>query len=210
MRAMRVPLWLKVLWTAAVMVWIPVYWREYGAQNFLFFCDLGNIFITLGLWLESPLIFSWQADGLLFFQALFTIDLAIALLSGRHPIGGTEYMFDPHIPLGIRLLSLFHVVTPLLLLWAIWRLGYDHRGWKVQTLTAWIVVPINYFWRPQFDVNWARGFFFREQHLVPGWIYLTAYLALVPILVYFPTHLLLAWLSKHWTKRRNNLWTTTA
>ncbi len=24
--------------------------------------------------------------------------------------------------------------------WAIWRLGYDRRGWKYQTLTAWIVV----------------------------------------------------------------------
>lgn len=37
-----------------------------------------------------------------------------------------------------------------------------------QTLTAWVVVPLNYFWRPQFDVNWARGPFFREQHVMPG------------------------------------------
>jgi hypothetical protein len=200
MRAMRIPLWLKLFWTAAVMVWIPVYWREYGLQNFLFFCDLGNIFITLGLWLESPLIFSWQAIGLLLFQTLFTVDLAVALLSGRHPIGGTEYMFDPHIPLGIRLLSLFHVVTPLLLLWAIWRLGYDHRGWKVQTLTAWIVVPINYFWRPQFDVNWARGPFFHEQHVVPGLVYLFGYLIVVPAVVYFPTHRFLVWLTRVWQR----------
>jgi hypothetical protein len=77
-------------------------------------------------------------------------------------------MFDPHVPLGIRLLSLFHVAVPPLLLWAIWRLGYDRRGWKYQTLTAWIVVPINYFWRPESDVNWARGPFFHEQHAMPG------------------------------------------
>jgi len=37
-------------------------------------------------------------------------------------------MFDPHIALSIRLLSLFHLVTPPLLLWAIWHLGYDGRG----------------------------------------------------------------------------------
>jgi hypothetical protein len=34
-----------------------------------------------------------------------------------------KYMFDPNVPLFIRLLSLFHAATPPLLLWAIWRLG---------------------------------------------------------------------------------------
>jgi len=68
---MRLPLWLKVVWTVCVIVWIPLYWRQYGPQNFLFFCDLGNLFIAAGLWLESALIFSWQACGLLLFQTLF-------------------------------------------------------------------------------------------------------------------------------------------
>ena len=198
MRAMRIPLWLKLFWTAWVIVWAPIYWREYGLQNFLFFCDLGNLFIAAGLWLESSLIFSWQASGLLLFQSVFTIDLAAALISGRHLIGGTEYMFDPRVVLWIRLLSLFHVVTPPLLLWAIRRLGYDGRGWMYQTVTAWIVVPINYFWRPQYDVNWARGPFFREQHVVPGCLYLFGYLIVIPALVYFPTHRFLLWMTRRW------------
>ena len=200
---MRIPLRLKIFWTAWVMVWAPIYWREYGSQNFLFFCDLGNLFIAAGLWLESPLIFSWQACSLLLFQSLFSVDLAAALVSGHHPIGGTEFMFDPHVALWIRLLSLFHVVTPPLLLWAIWRLGYDGRGWKYQTLTAWIVVPINYFWRPQYDVNWARGPFFREQHAVPGLLYLLGYLIIVPAVVYFPTHRFLVWMTR---RRRAKFW----
>jgi len=196
MRDMRIPLWLKIFWTAWVILWAPIYWREYGLQNFLFFCDLGNLFIAVGLWLESSLIFSWQACSLLVFQSLFTADLVVALATGHHPIGGTEYMFDPHVALEIRLLSLFHVVTPPLLLWAICRLGYDRRGWKYQTLTAWIVVPINYFWRPQYDVNWARGPFFREQTLMPGLLYLFGYLIVVPAAVYFPTHWFLAWMTR--------------
>jgi len=198
-RVMRIPLWIKVFWTLWLLVWAPVYWRQYGPQNFLFFCDLGNVLIAVGLWLESPLIFSWQATGLLLFQTLFVADLAGALLTGRQLIGGTEYVFDPSIALWVRLLSLFHVVTPPLLLWAIWRLGYDRRGWKVQTLMAWIVVPINYFWRPQYDVNWARGLFFREQHVVPGLLYLLTYLIVVPAAVYFPTHCFLAWLTRRWS-----------
>jgi hypothetical protein len=192
---MRLPLWLKIAWSIWVIAWVPVYWHQYGAQNFLYFCDLGNLLITLGLWLESPLIFSWQATGLLLFQTLYTIDLIGALFSGTHIIGGTEYMFDPQVPLFVRLFGLFHVVVPPLLLWAIYRLGYDERGWKYQTLMTCMVVPINYFWRPQFDVNWARGPFLREQHVVPGLAYLFAYLIVVPLLVYWPTHRFLQWWS---------------
>lgn len=197
MAAMRLPLWVKLVWTVWVVVWAPLYLKHYGAQNFLYFCDLGNLLIAVALWLESPLIFSWQATGLLLFQSLYTIDLLGAVLSNRHLIGGTEYMFDSGLPLYLRLLSLFHVVTPPLLLWAIRRLGYDRRGWKYQTLTTWVVVPISYFWRPQYDVNWARGPFFREQHVLSGWVYLLGYLVVVPLVVYFPTHLLLQW----WTTR---------
>ncbi len=194
----RMPFWLKIGWTFWLIAWAPLYWRQYGAQNFLFFCDIGNVLVGIGLWLESSLIFSWVACGLLLIQSLYTVDLAGAMLTGHHLIGGTEYMFDPHVPLAIRLLSLFHVATPPLLLWAIWRLGYDRRGWILQTVTAWIVVPINYFWRPEQDVNWARGLFFREQHMMPGRAYLLGYLIFVPVCIYFPTHLFLIWLTRLW------------
>jgi hypothetical protein len=138
--------------------------------------------------------------GLLLFQTIYTVDLAGAVLTGHHIVGGTEYMFDPLLPLFIRLLSLFHVVTPPLLLWAIRRLGYDRRGWKLQTLMAWIVVPVNYFWRPQQDVNWARGLFFHQQQGMPAWAYPLVYLVTVPLLVYFPTHLFLDWLTRRWQR----------
>lgn len=197
MPGMRIPLWLKIGWTVWVLCWIPIYWRQYGAQNFLYFCDLGNLLIAVALWTECSLLFSSQAVSLLVFQTLYCIDLAGALISGRHVIGGTEYMFDPGLSLYVRLLSLFHVATPPLLLWAIWRLGYDPRGWKLQTGICWIVVTINHFWRPQMDVNWARGLFFREQHVMPGWLYLLGYLAVVPPVVYWPTHRALQW----WTRR---------
>ena len=149
--------------------------------------------------MESRLIFSWQATGLLIFQTLYAIDLVWAFTTATHVIGGTEYMFDARVPLFLRLLSLFHLVTPPLLLWAIWRLGYDTRGWKYQTLTAWIVVPICYFWRPQYDINWARGPFSHEQHFMPGVIYLLGYLILVPLLVYWPSHLVLQWWAERFT-----------
>jgi hypothetical protein len=194
---MRVPLWLKIAWTIWLLVWAPVYWAHYGAQNFLYFCDLGNVLIGAAFWLESPLLFSWAATGVLIFQTFFTVDLVGALLSGKHWIGGTEYMFDVRLPLWVRLLGLSHVVTPPLLLWAVRRLGYDGRGWKLQTLMTWVVVPINYFWRPEYNVNWARALFGHQQRLVPGPIYLLLYVIVIPCVVYWPTHLLL----RRWSRR---------
>jgi hypothetical protein len=182
-----------------MVIWIPVYYRQYGLQNFLFYCDIGNILITAALWLESSVIFSWQAVALLVFQTLYTLDLLGAVVSGHHAFGGTEYMFDPKISLLVRLLGLYHVVVPPLLLWGVYRLGYDRRGWILQTLTMWILVPINFFWRPQYNVNWARGLG-HEQHLVPSWLYLLAYLVAVPLLIYWPTSFFL----RRWSKRNQS------
>src|SRR2546428_12470132 len=112
MSGMRLPLWLKILWTIWVIAWAPLYWRQYGAQNFLYFCDLGNFLIAVGLWLESPLIFSWQPTGLLLFQTLFAADLLGAFLTWKPWFGGTEFMVYAHCPLFPCRLSLFAVVTP--------------------------------------------------------------------------------------------------
>lgn len=179
-----------------MLVWAPIYWWQYGAQNFLYFCDVGNFLIAIGLWAESRLVLSWQAVGLLVFQTLYAFDLIIAFIVGRHLVGGTEYMFNPNVALFVRLLGLYHLVVPPLLLWTVRRLGYDSQAWKWQTLTVWILVPINFFWQPQYNVNWARGIG-HEQHMVPHWLYLAGYLMLVPLVVYWPTHLLLErWAAK--------------
>jgi hypothetical protein len=52
------------------------------------------------------------------------------------------------------------------------------------------------------DVNWARGLFFHQQHVMPGWAYLAGYLMVVPLCVYFPTHLFLNSLSRRWQARQ--------
>lgn len=193
-----IPLALKLVWTALVLVWTPVYWHQYGPQNFLFYCDIGNLLITLGLWLESRFILSWQAVGLVVFEVLYDIDLLVAFVSGHHATGGTEYMFDASIPHLVRALGLYHFAVPILLLWAVFRLGYDGRGWKWQIVLMGIVVPICFFWHPEDNVNFARGIG-HEQHMVPGWLYLVGYLIVVPLVIYWPTHLAL----KNWARKQS-------
>jgi hypothetical protein len=194
----RFPLWLKLAWTAWLLLWAPVYYKQYGAQNFLFFCDLGNFLIAVALWLDSALILSWQTVSLLVFQSLYSFDYLVALFSGRHALGGTEYMFDPAIPLLVRALGLYHLVVPVLLLWGVRRLGYDSRAWRYATLECWILVPINFFWRAGDNVNWARGPG-HPQHALPPWLYLIGYLFVVPAVIYLPTH----WALGRWSGKTN-------
>jgi hypothetical protein len=109
-------------------------------------------------------------------------------------------MFDHNVSFFVRLLGLYHLVVPPLLLWTVRRLGYDSQAWKWQTLTAWILMPINFFWRPEYNVNWARGLG-HEQRMVPHWLYMTAYLILVPLVIYWPTHLAL----RRWAGKKTRL-----
>jgi hypothetical protein len=65
----RIPLWLKLAYTAFVGMMVPVYWRTYGPTNFLYFCDVA-VFLTLaGLWTGNASLVSTAAVGIVLPQA---------------------------------------------------------------------------------------------------------------------------------------------
>ncbi len=187
------PGWLKLAYAAWMVVWVPAYWVQYGPGNFLWLCDAANFVVAAAIWLESPLLFSSQAVAVLLIQTLWTIDVVARLVAGVHPIGGTDYMFDPSIPLPMRLLSLFHVWIPALLLWAVWRLGYDRRGWRLQIAFTWLLLPATYLLiDPERNLNWVWGPFGGHQTALPPLLYLLLLcVAGYPLVVYLPAHLLL-------------------
>ncbi len=179
--------WLALLW---LVVWLPVYWHAWGAGNFLHLCDVAVILTCIGLWTGNALLLSSQAISSVVIDALWTLDAATWLLFRRHFSGGTEYLFDGTMPLWIRLLSLFHIVMPFLLIWSVSRLGYDQRGFGLQAAIALPVVIASRFVTPDKNVNFAQTapFFHRQLGPVPVHLAVT-YLAVV-VAVYFPTHLL--------------------
>ena len=73
----RVPLWLKFAYTAFMIVLVPVYWHYYGPTNFLYFCDVALFLTLVGLWLDSPLLISMCAVGILAPQALWVLDFVL-------------------------------------------------------------------------------------------------------------------------------------
>jgi hypothetical protein len=81
--ARRVPLWLKLAYTAFMAVLVPVYLRNYGPTNFLYFCDVALIITLVGIWIESPLLVSMCAVGIIASQTLWVIDFLSNLIGPR-------------------------------------------------------------------------------------------------------------------------------
>jgi hypothetical protein len=179
---------LALLW---LLVWAPAYAWGYGWANFLQLCDLAVILTCLGLWRGSPLLLGMSALSSLVIDVAWDLDLVFRALSGRHLLGGTEYMWDARFPLALRLLSFFHVVWPALLWRALRRVGYDRRALLAQALLALVVLGLSRVVQPDANINFARAdpFTHRSWGPAPVHVGLTA-LALVG-LVYAPTHVLL-------------------
>ncbi|MFZ3217652.1 MAG: hypothetical protein WA192_16455 [Candidatus Acidiferrales bacterium] len=186
----KIPNWLR--WSALVwlLIWIPAYWYAWGPGNFLHLCDIAVILACVGLWTNNALLLSSQAVSSVLIDAVWTLDVAARLLFGRHLIGGTEYLFDAGSPLWTRLLSLFHVALPFVLLWSLGRLGYDRRGWKLQSVILLPVLVASRFVTPDQNLNFAVSDPFFHRTLGPVPLHLTLTFLFLVLVVYFPTHLL--------------------
>ena len=189
-----VPLWLKVVWTAMVLVIVLIYWRHRGPANFLWFSDIALLALVPGLWLESSFIVSLTACMVLVAEILWSVSFFGSLLRLPRVIGLADYMFDKQSPLWLRAVSLFHLPLVAVIVWAPWRLGYDPGvypwavliTWLVLLLTRWLTTPeanINHVYR----LPIAAG-----ANLTPLQRMLLLMTA-VPLVLQLPGHLLL-WL----------------
>lgn len=199
--ARRIPLALKIALTAFVAVQVVFYWATYGPTNFLFFCDVALFLTLISVLTENPLPASMAAVGILIPQFLWVIDLACGFF-GYFPLGLTDYMFTD--PLPARTISLFHGWLPFLLLYLVYRLGYDRRALVAWTVAAWGLMLIAYFLLPAppaaegstapVNVNFVYGLSSKEpQQWMPPLAWLALMMIGLPILFFIPTHLLLSW-----------------
>ena len=196
----RLPLWLKLTYTAFMAVLVPVYWRYYGPTNFLYFCDVALIITLIGIWIESRFLVSMCAVGTLASQALWVADF-LASLVGLSLIGITNYMFNYENSLFLRGLSLYHGLLPFLLVYLVSALGYDRRALPAWTLLAWVVLPVCFFFMPPpnpnpgltpVNINYVWGL---SDYAAQNWVspaeWLIGLMIGLPLLLFVPTHFLL-------------------
>jgi hypothetical protein len=185
------PLWATVPFIALALVILPVYWIEYGPANFLWFSDIALFVVAYSMWTGNRLLISMMAVGVLPLELVWTVD--IVTLGSL--FGLAAYMFDEQYPLWLRGLSLFHIPLLVILIWMLVRQGYDSRALWAQTLLAWTVLMLSWLLtEPEGsagNVNWVHGLGPDAGELLPPVPYLLAYMALLPILVYLPTHFVL-------------------
>lgn len=203
------PLWLKLVLTLFVATMVPVYWRTYGPTNFLYFCDVA-LFLTLaGVWFESALLVSMAAVGIVLPQTLWVLDVA-AHLVGLKITGMSDYMWDAKIPALTRAVSLFHGWLPFLLLFVVWRLGYDRRALRWWLILAWPLMLVCFFFLPRpgaaranplqpVNINYVYGFSDdAAQSWMPAWAWLLLVLVAMPLVLWWPAHLAL----RRWMPRQ--------
>lgn len=198
----RIPFLVKCLYTAYMAVLIPVYWKTYGPTNFLYFCDIALIMTLFALWLESALLVSAAAVGIVLPQALWAIDF-IATGIGWPLSGMTGYMYDDALPVHARFLSFFHFWLPFFLLWLLRHTGYDPKGLPLWTVIALVSVYICYFFLPAppapannpglpVNVNYVFGFSDQAaQTWMPPLVWFFLLQAMLVGLIFLPSHWLL-------------------
>ncbi|MCA1770048.1 MAG: hypothetical protein LC652_08930 [Halomonas sp.] len=192
-----IPLWLKLVFSLWILVWAPSYGVLLGVQNFFWLCNLASFLLLVALWSEQRTLMSMQWLAVALVGSLWTIDVATASLTGWHPIGGTEYMFDPEHPPLAKAMSLYHLILPLVAGLGIARLGYVRRALLWQSLLTLGVLPLTYLLTdPERNINWVHGPFGQHQEWLPPLVYLGALMVLWPLLIYLPVHMLTRWLQR--------------
>jgi hypothetical protein len=189
------PVFPKARWVAAawLAVWLPVYVWKYGGHVFLNLCDIAVILTGVGLWTGNPLLLSSQALSSLVVDLMWSVDLLARALTGHHLVGGTEYMWDAKWPIWLRALSVFHVVLPPLLAWAVRRTGYDRRALPLQALIALVaLIASRLTMGPEQNQNFSWRDPFVGRSWGPASVHLGLMWALMVGSVYWPTHALLA------------------
>jgi len=194
----RIPLWLKLVYSAFMAVLIPVYWSYYGPTNFLYFCDVALILTFIGIWMESPLLVSMCAVGIVLPQTVWVIDF-VAHFFGVSLLGMTDYMFKD-TSVFLRGLSLFHGWIPFLLLYLVATLGYDRRALLAWTALSTVLILICFFFMPPPNPNagltpvninyvWGPSDDAAQTWVSPG-VWVVGLIVGMPLLLYTPIHVL--------------------
>ncbi len=156
----RIPLTLKLAYLAFVAVLVPIYAAHHGPANFLWFSNIALLGGLLAVWLESRRLASMLLVSVGLLEMGWIADFLIGLATGgqQTPVGLVAYMFDPELPLYLRGLSLYHLPLPFVLLWVVWRLGYDRQAWRAWLPIGWAVIVLSYLLAPPGrNINWVKG-----------------------------------------------------
>jgi hypothetical protein len=199
----RIPLPVKIVYTAFVAVLVPYYWVTYTPWNFLYFCDVALLLTLVAIWTENALLISMSGVGIVLPQTLWVLDFLVRAVAGIHITGMTAYMFNPAIPLFVRGLSTFHGWLPFLIVYLLSRVGYDRRAYGAQAALAVALLLVCFYLAPKpppstefpkhaVNINYVYGMNDQQpQTVMAPVLWLLMMMAVNVVVLYVPTHLAL-------------------
>ena len=182
--------WVALAW---LLVYLPAYTLAYGVANFLFLCNLGVMLTAVALVTGDRLLLSSQAVAAPVIGLAWALDAGWRVGTGDFLFGGTSYMWDPQYPLFTRLLSLYHLAWPLLVVACVRREGYDRRGWRLQSAIAAAAIVVSRFvTSPAENINFAFRDPFWNLQLGPAALHVALVVAALAGVAYGITHAILS------------------
>lgn len=185
------PLIARLGFSLWMLVWVPIILASQGPQNFWWLCNMAQFILLYAVWRPNRLLVSSQAGTVVLVGIVWTADLALGLAAGGEVALLTGYMFNPELPLSLRLSSLYHLWLPFFVVWLCWYGGYDGRGVWLQCAIGTAGIIGGRLWSdPARNVNFAFAPFNIEQVWLPDGVYLVVLAVGSALLVYVPGHFL--------------------
>jgi hypothetical protein len=198
----RLPLGLKLFMVSFSLILAVYASATQGPWTLFYVCDVALFLAAIGICSERSLPVSMAAVGVLVVQGLWVADLLLTAMD-LSPVRMTGYMLNDNVSVIKRVISLFHAWLPLVLLFSIWRLGYDARAMKYWSAVCIVVLLISYFLLPRppapvddplmaVNVNYVFGLYMSgPQQNMPELAWLGGMLVVLPLCFFLPAHLLL-------------------
>ena len=201
-----IPLWLKLIFT--VQFFASIFYNLFtdNAESLLWFCNVAIILMFFAVWSNNRLLISIVTVSIIGPQLVWQVDYFFRVFTGDSLLGNTDYMFDPRVSLFGKLISLFHIWMPYLLLYSLYITGYDKRAFRFQCIIACLVLIGSYLATSSMfgkggNLNMIYGpDSYTPQTWMPGWLWLFGGMAYCCICIYLPTHFILKKMF-----RRNNI-----
>ena len=171
-----------------------------GAHSLLYFCNVALFVATFGICAERALLVSMAAVGVVMIQLLWSLDLLLSI-ADLSPVRMTEFMLSDVLSPFKKGLALFHAWLPIVLIFALSRLGYDKRALAWWTVLTWGLLLVSYLFLPRppapaddpamsVNVNFVFGLNMSgPQQRVPELVWLAGMMIALPLLAFLPTHL---------------------
>lgn len=179
----------KYFLTIFIIIQVPIYWHYYGFENFLWLSDIGLFLTAIALWDKSRKIMSFAAVGIFVVEFVWAIDFFVDLFLNINLIDLSDYMFDTKYPLFLRLISLFHILTPSMWILYLREFGYYKKAVYYFVIFYWINITLVYFFTtPSENINWVFVPTVHKWSSISQEIWVILLMVLYPALIVLPTH----------------------